>query len=639
MGELDRKPPSSAARSKGIKVACPAARTPPLVEHVEDADPSSDGLARGFDFARIAITPPPVQPKPAPGPPGEKHEIEGDDSVTPAWHRSFRTRIAEGGAPLPGAARSTLERRLDADLSAVRIHTGPESDKTARAMSADAFTLGPHVHFASGRFNPGSAQGRSLLVHEVTHTLQPGPGTSSNGLVLGSPDSPAEQVADRIAAGAVIAGALLGRAAGRDDGVIRRHVTHSSRGLIGGSEEFVTGQDATGRYNFTTRGGWLDRSHVYSHDVQAIEVMDRLAARQTTIRVTSASGSGGAYTTVYQIEYAMIPEPVTDGHLEQLTIGIMMDHDRRFETFQRYNLRDVLAQTPFSYEDLPSDRVGVEIGLRYRRRMRESGVTAATPVDRINQPGHEQQRLRQEVSREVLGELDSTSGRQGLRQYDAFLRQQGRRAGGVTGPIHDYLHVSPEHHSFAPFVDPTLSPVTNPVPWLTDALPDWVAGAFRFTHHEHDNVVFALSDIAEQARRGIGHAIGRAILAARARMNPANWDQSASAMGEEGRRALSRVAGVLWAAANAGSGASSADDVLARMGRRVGEVVAADELAALARHMTAAQSSSGATAIQESLLANLRVMELPEWLRERGFIRYSIDPERLVDFFLTGRPD
>jgi hypothetical protein len=577
--------------------------------------------------------------------PNRRPEAAGPASRAGGW-------MQRGGEPLPAAVQASLERQLDVDLTAVRIHSGAESDAAARGMAADAFTLGPHIHFGAGRFDPGSAGGRSLLAHEVVHTLQAGAATSPAAEpVLGSPGSPAEQGAERAAAqveggAARVDTGLRGRAAGGSDGVIRRHVTHSGQGRIGSGEDFVTGQGATGRYTFTSHGGWLDRSHVLGHDVQAIEVMDRLAARQSPIRVTS-SGSGGQYVTVYQIFYDAIPEPITDQQLEQMTIAIMMDHDRRFETFQRYSLSDVLAQTPFSYEDLPSDRVGVEIGLRYRRRIRtpQTSPRLATPVAEIDRPDTAQGRLRQQVTREVVNELGATSQTQGLNQYEAFLRQQGRtldRSGGRLQLPDDYLHHSPENHSFAPYVDPALSPVTNPTPWLTDQNPPWVAGTFQFLRHEHDSAILALSDVSRGIRTGIGNFLSRIFLVARARQNPVNWDQSANTMSADGRAALARFGARLWQAANARSGradATPADDFLAAMSRTVGSVVPREEIVALAAHMSVPTRGGLQVTITPELLANQRVMDVPEFLTTWRYIRYRVDPERLADFYLSARPE
>ncbi|MCC6999317.1 MAG: DUF4157 domain-containing protein [Deltaproteobacteria bacterium] len=79
---------------------------------------------------------------------------------------------ASPSSALPDSVRPQLEQALGADLSGVRVHTGAESSDAARALGAQAFALGQHVHFGMGRFDPDSNPGRALLAHEVAHTVQ-----------------------------------------------------------------------------------------------------------------------------------------------------------------------------------------------------------------------------------------------------------------------------------------------------------------------------------------------------------------------------------------------------------------------------------------------------------------------------------
>ena len=77
------------------------------------------------------------------------------------------------------ATRNYFEPRLSQDLSAVRVHTGAEADSSARAVDADAYTLGHHVVFRAGHYAPETDRGRSLLAHELTHVVQQGGATTA----------------------------------------------------------------------------------------------------------------------------------------------------------------------------------------------------------------------------------------------------------------------------------------------------------------------------------------------------------------------------------------------------------------------------------------------------------------------------
>ncbi|MCP3803492.1 phage tail tip lysozyme [Allokutzneria sp. A3M-2-11 16] len=71
-------------------------------------------------------------------------------------------------------------------------------------VSAQAYTVGPHVVFDSGQYSPGSAAGDRLLAHELTHVVQQGTAPVRPSAVGGPQDSAerdASALADRAAAG------------------------------------------------------------------------------------------------------------------------------------------------------------------------------------------------------------------------------------------------------------------------------------------------------------------------------------------------------------------------------------------------------------------------------------------------------
>jgi len=80
--------------------------------------------------------------------------------------------LASSGQPLSASVRSFFEPRLGADLSHVRVHTGPEAARSADALDAHAYAAGRDIVFGAGEFRPESAAGRRLLAHELAHVLQ-----------------------------------------------------------------------------------------------------------------------------------------------------------------------------------------------------------------------------------------------------------------------------------------------------------------------------------------------------------------------------------------------------------------------------------------------------------------------------------
>lgn len=98
-----------------------------------------------------------------------QRKTEAGITITPAV-----SAIANPGPaqPLPAAMRRFFNRALGYDFSGVAIHEGTQADKAAKSIRAKAFTLGNHVVFAAGQYQPETLAGKKLLAHELTHVMQ-----------------------------------------------------------------------------------------------------------------------------------------------------------------------------------------------------------------------------------------------------------------------------------------------------------------------------------------------------------------------------------------------------------------------------------------------------------------------------------
>ena len=76
------------------------------------------------------------------------------------------------GNQLPFTAKSEMERGFGADFSKINIHTDNEAEQMTKEMGAQAFTNGNDIYFNKNKFDPGSTEGKHLLAHELTHTIQ-----------------------------------------------------------------------------------------------------------------------------------------------------------------------------------------------------------------------------------------------------------------------------------------------------------------------------------------------------------------------------------------------------------------------------------------------------------------------------------
>jgi hypothetical protein len=115
-----------------------------------------------------------IQPALTVGPVDDEYEREAEAKGAPQHLETYVQSTRGGGSQLPAPSRTHFESRFGHDFSAVRIHTDSRSQTAADEINALAFTTGSDIHFAAGRFAPGTSQGDRLLAHELTHVVQQG---------------------------------------------------------------------------------------------------------------------------------------------------------------------------------------------------------------------------------------------------------------------------------------------------------------------------------------------------------------------------------------------------------------------------------------------------------------------------------
>lgn len=77
-----------------------------------------------------------------------------------------------GGSPLNSAVRAEMENGFGTDFSNVKIHTNSRAVQMNKDLGARAFTSGNDIYFNTGNYQPESHEGKKLLAHELTHTIQ-----------------------------------------------------------------------------------------------------------------------------------------------------------------------------------------------------------------------------------------------------------------------------------------------------------------------------------------------------------------------------------------------------------------------------------------------------------------------------------
>ena len=92
----------------------------------------------------------------------------GDTHVPDA----VRDVISSSGQSLDASVQRAMEDRMGDSLGDVRVHTGPQAAEACEEINARAFTVGNHVAFNAGEYDPDSAEGQHVLAHELVHVRQ-----------------------------------------------------------------------------------------------------------------------------------------------------------------------------------------------------------------------------------------------------------------------------------------------------------------------------------------------------------------------------------------------------------------------------------------------------------------------------------
>jgi len=96
---------------------------------------------------------------------------QGGFEADEAFHSQL-IDVKSEGQTMNRQERAYFEPRFGVNFSGVRMHTGSKSAQLARSISAQAFTHGSDIYFGAGKYNVYSTQGRHLMAHELTHTIQ-----------------------------------------------------------------------------------------------------------------------------------------------------------------------------------------------------------------------------------------------------------------------------------------------------------------------------------------------------------------------------------------------------------------------------------------------------------------------------------
>lgn len=103
----------------------------------------------------------------------EQIQLFGEGGGTVSSDVSSQIIQSKGsGQNLPSPIQAEMGQKIGADFSTVKIHTGPDAAHMSSQLGAKAFTHGNDIYFNEGNFQPNTSEGKHLLAHELTHTVQ-----------------------------------------------------------------------------------------------------------------------------------------------------------------------------------------------------------------------------------------------------------------------------------------------------------------------------------------------------------------------------------------------------------------------------------------------------------------------------------
>ncbi|MDL2144857.1 DUF4157 domain-containing protein [Flavobacterium tructae] len=109
----------------------------------------------------------------------EEQEIQksAETETSPTNTASLESKLQSskgGGSPMANATQNQMESGFGANFSKVRIHNDSNAVQMNKELGSQAFANGNDVYFNEGKYNPDSQDGKHLLAHELTHTIQQG---------------------------------------------------------------------------------------------------------------------------------------------------------------------------------------------------------------------------------------------------------------------------------------------------------------------------------------------------------------------------------------------------------------------------------------------------------------------------------
>ncbi|GAA4278594.1 eCIS core domain-containing protein [Aquimarina mytili] len=180
------------------------------------------------------------------------------------------------GTPLSKETRAEMETGFGANFSNVRIHNDAHAAQMNKELGARAFTHGSDIYFNQGQFNSSSKEGKKLLAHELTHTIQQGSVATNHPTVMKSNGLSGTNVIQKndaaFEAGTGLSTALTSGTMTADTIMGTTVTADNCRGLFGCNVGFNFAKAYKGTYPYAAagrdvRGIYVKIQSVYDHNI------------------------------------------------------------------------------------------------------------------------------------------------------------------------------------------------------------------------------------------------------------------------------------------------------------------------------------------------------------------------------------
>ncbi|MDD5094798.1 MAG: DUF4157 domain-containing protein [Dehalococcoidia bacterium] len=109
-----------------------------------------------------------------PGCPGTLQRQAANSALPGQVPSVVHEALSYPGQPMDTGTRMFMESRFGYDFGRVRVHSDSRAADSARAINALAYTVGSDVVFGDRKYAPATAEGRTILGHELAHVIQQG---------------------------------------------------------------------------------------------------------------------------------------------------------------------------------------------------------------------------------------------------------------------------------------------------------------------------------------------------------------------------------------------------------------------------------------------------------------------------------